>query len=57
LSLTVCAHKVLGDVFAALGAAAPTAPRALAAGNKREHWAQLSALFCAEPLAARDDPK
>jgi hypothetical protein len=37
--------------FEALGAPSLVAPRALANGAPRQHWVQLAALFCAEPLA------
>jgi hypothetical protein len=37
--------------FEALGAPSLVAPRSLAAGAPRQHWVQLAALFCAEPLS------
>jgi hypothetical protein len=43
-------HAALARAFASLKAAALTSPHAMAAGNKRQHFCQLAALFCAEPL-------
>ena len=43
-------HAALSSAFGAVKAAALTSPHAMAAGNERQHFCQLAALFCAEPL-------